>query len=29
MLRNSRLVFLVLVAIAIAMMIAEGPVGPG
>jgi hypothetical protein len=29
MLRNPRLVFLVLLAIAIAMMIAEGPVGPG
>jgi hypothetical protein len=29
MLRNPYLILVVLVAIAIAMMIAEGPVGPG
>ena len=29
MLRNPRFVFLALLAVAIAMMIAEGPVGPG
>jgi hypothetical protein len=29
MLRNPRLVFLTLLAVAIAMMLAEGPVGPG
>jgi len=29
MLRNPRLIFALLLAIAIALMIAEGPVGPG
>jgi hypothetical protein len=29
MLRNPRVVFLALLVIAIAMIIAEGPVGPG